>query len=171
MWGGSTLALEPPSSGTTEWLNVIVSQIYYCWNPWRPPMRFRCGVASIFIKTYCFVYVKHLACRMCLVVVRSLLRVTFVRRRGTLAMSPSPLCGRIVVFQFYLPSQKSMKNRLGAGGGCLGRLSLSLGRPGWLLGVLRVSPWCITCMHWFVTVVAGAPRSVVSLGHRAGKLG
>ena len=58
-------------------------------------------MASIFIKTYRFASVKRLGCRSGCVVVVTLFPITFVHRHGGLAMLPSPLCSRIVVFEFY----------------------------------------------------------------------
>ena len=107
---------------------------YYCWQPWTAPMQFRCGVASIFIKTYRFVYVKRLPCRTRPVVVVTLLPIIFVRRRGGRAMSPSPLCGGIVVFQFY-PHKNQCKIAWARVGGVSGVSCFPLGCSGWLLGV------------------------------------
>ena len=114
---------------------------YYCWHPWRPPVQFRCGVASIFIKTYRFVYVKRLPARTGGVVVVTLLPIVFVRRRGGRAMSPSPLCGGIVVFQFY-PHKNQCKIAWARVGGVWGVSCFPLGCSGWVLGVHRGASGC-----------------------------
>ena len=128
---------------------------YYCWHPSTAASSFCCGVASIFIKTYRFVYVKHCPPRTRCVVVVTLFPVTFVRRRGGRAMSPSPLCGGIVVFQFY-PHKNQWKIVWARVGGVSGVSCFPLGCSGWLPGVQRGVFW----------VFAGALHCLLFSRHR-----
>ena len=73
------------------------------------------------------------------VVVVTFWRLIFVRRRGGRAMSPSPLCGGIVVFQFY-PHKNQCKIAWARVGGVWGVSCFPLGCSGWLPGVLLVCP-------------------------------
>ena len=125
---------------------VVVVECYcfyinnYCWQPWRATPPFRSRVAPIFIKTYRFVYVKRLGARAGPFVVVTLFPIIFVRRRGGRAMSPSPLCGGIVVFQFY-PHKNQCKIAWARVGGVWGVSCLPLGCSGWLPGVQRGVFW------------------------------
>ena len=76
--------------------------------------------------------------------------LSFVRRHGTSAMVPSPLCGRIVTFEIY-PRKNQGKNVRGRPGGTRSRSKIARGRPKLPmrpLGVPRAPSGCSLGASW-----------------------
>ena len=76
--------------------------------------------------------------------------LSFVRRHGTSAMVPSPLCGRIVTFEIY-PRKNQCKNVRGPPAGTRSRSKIARGRPKLPmrpLGVPRAPSGCSLGASW-----------------------